>query len=210
MSHYHKLIHCLNIFEVEYVLLPEIRSTAEIYGKRADGPLKGLPISGVVGDQQAALVGQLCFSEGQAKNRTICGLSTCTTKAHIVRAALEAVCYQTREILDAMNSDSGIPLASLQVDGGMTQNSLLMQTQADLVGIPVVRPSMPETTALGAAMAAGYCIGVWSLNPEDLSAITTDVFKPLISEEERDKRFRRWTDAVERSKHWDTLGEDTE
>ncbi|XP_067931200.1 glycerol kinase-like isoform X2 [Watersipora subatra] len=300
----------IRFFEVEHVLLPEIRSSAEIYGKLADGPLKGLPISGVLGDQQAALVGQLCFSKGQAKNTygtgcfllyntgseivqsnlgllttvayklgkdappvyalegsvaiagacirwlrdnlgiisdsaesetlaatvdstagcyfvpaftglfcphwqpdargTICGLSTCTTKAHIVRAALEAVCYQTREILDAMNSDSGIPLASLQVDGGMTQNSLLMQMQADLVGIPVVRPSMPETTALGAAMAAGYCIGVWSLNPEDLSAITTDVFKPLISEEERDKRFKRWTDAVERSKHWDTLGEDTE
>ncbi|XP_067930826.1 glycerol kinase-like [Watersipora subatra] len=141
--------------------------------------------------------------------RTICGLSTCTTKAHIVRATLEAICYQTRKIFDAMNSDSGIPLASLQVDGGMAQNSLLMQMQADLVGIPVVRPSMPETTALGAAMAAGYCIGVWSLNPEDLSAITTDVFKPLISEEERDKSFKRWTDAVERSKHWDTLREDT-
>ncbi|XP_067930832.1 glycerol kinase-like [Watersipora subatra] len=118
-----------------------------------------------------------------------------------------------------MNSDSSIPLASLQVDGGMTKSSLLMQMRADLVGIPVVRPSMPETTALGAAKAAGYCIGVWSLNPEDLSAITTDVFKPLISEEDSlleqlikfyTKPNLWWTDAVERSKHWDTLGEDTD
>ncbi|KAF6028050.1 GK [Bugula neritina] len=269
----------IRFFDVEKVLLPEIRSSAEVYGTLVDGPLKGLPISGVLGDQQAALVGQLCFNKGQAKNTygtgcfllyntgadivqsdsgllttvayklgkdsptvyalegsvaiagaairwlrdnlaiinsseesvssppccsTICGLSTVTTKAHITRAALEAVCFQTREILDAMNKDSGIPLTSLQVDGGMTQNSLLMQLQADLVGIPVVRPSMPETTALGAAMAAGHCIGVWSLKPEDLTAITTDVFTPHITETDRDARFHCWNEAVKRSMHWET------
>ncbi|CAH1795884.1 unnamed protein product [Owenia fusiformis] len=242
-------------FDVPMSILPEIRSSSEIYGCLSEGPLKGLPISGILGDQQAALVGQACFKRGQVKNTygtgcfmlyntgseavmsehgllttvayklgkdapvcyalegsvaiagaavrwlrdnlgiiekssdieklastvesphgcyfvpafsglfcpywqpdargTICGLTQFTNKAHIARACLEAVCFQSRELLDAMNQDSGIPISSIQVDGGMTENTLLMQLQADLAGIPVVRPSMPETTALGAAMAAG-------------------------------------------------------
>uniref|UniRef100_A0A3P8X7I7 glycerol kinase n=1 Tax=Esox lucius TaxID=8010 RepID=A0A3P8X7I7_ESOLU len=115
----------------------------------------------------------------------ICGLTQFTNRSHLAFAALEAVCFQTREILDAMNQDSGIPLTQLQVDGGMTSNRLLMQLQADILCIPVVKPSMPETTALGAAMAAGAAEGVsvWSLRPEDLSEVTSEKFEPQINPE---------------------------
>lgn len=136
----------------------------------------------------------------------ICGLTQFTNKSHVAFAALEAVCFQTREILDAMNQDSGIPLTQLQVDGGMTSNKLLMQLQADILCIPVVKPSMPETTALGAAMAAGAAEGVsvWSLNPEDLSEVTSEKFDPQINPEESELRYARWKKAVEKSKNWET------
>ncbi|XP_013394557.1 glycerol kinase isoform X1 [Lingula anatina] len=288
-------------FDIPMDVLPEIRSSGEVYGHLAAGPLKGLPIAGVLGDQQSALVGQACLSKGKAKNTygtgcfllyntgtelvlsengllttvgykfgkeptvyalegsvaiagaavrwlrdnlgvidtspdveklassvdsthdcyfvpafsglfcpywqsdargTICGITQFTTKAHIARAALEAVCFQTRELLEAMNQDSKIPLQSLQVDGGMTANSLLMQLQADLLGIPVVRPSMPETTALGAAMAAGYAVGVWQFDSGTLGAITTDTFTPSITQEDRDHQFARWKKAVTRCMNW--------
>ncbi|CAC5390896.1 glpK [Mytilus coruscus] len=288
-------------FDIPKEVLPEIRSSSEIYGNMEVSILKGLPIAGILGDQQAALVGQLCFKPGQAKNTygtgcfmlmntgtevvqseqgllttvgyqfgkgkpavyalegaiaitgasikwlrdnlgiiktasevetlaqkvdsthgcyfvpafsglfcpywqddargIICGLTQFTTKEHIARAALEAVCFQTRELLEAMVKDSKIPLESLQVDGGMTMNNLLMQLQADLMGIDVVRPSMPETTALGAAMAAGSAIGVWDTN--NTAVITTDLFNPSIPQSDRDERFARWKMAVERSMHWD-------
>lgn len=288
-------------FDIPKEVLPEIRSSSEIYGNMEVSILKGLPIAGILGDQQAALVGQLCFKPGQAKNTygtgcfmlmntgtevvqseqgllttvgyqfgkgkpavyalegaiaitgasvkwlrdnlgiiktasevetlaqkvdsthgcyfvpafsglfcpywqddargIICGLTQFTTKEHIARAALEAVCFQTRELLEAMVKDSKIPLESLQVDGGMTMNNLLMQLQADLMGIGVVRPSMPETTALGAAMAAGSAIGVWDTN--NTAVITTDLFNPSIPQSDRDERFARWKMAVERSMHWD-------
>ncbi|KAL4228636.1 Glycerol kinase 3 [Mactra antiquata] len=295
-------------FDINQSMLPEIRSSAETYGHLFDGPLKALPISGILGDQQAALVGQLCLKPGQAKNTygtgcfllmntglelvhsnngllttvgyklgpnkpvvyalegaiaiagacvrwlrdnlgiiktseeietlaskvestsgcyfvpafsglfcpywqndargIICGLSQFTTKEHIARAALEAVCFQTRELLEAMNQDSGIPLKSIQVDGGMTANNLLMQLQADLMGINVVRPSMPETTALGAAMAAGHAIGVWNLD-NDETKVTTDLYTSSITEKERDDRFCRWKQAVQRSMHWIPSDEQT-
>ncbi|KAJ8316356.1 hypothetical protein KUTeg_006370 [Tegillarca granosa] len=212
-------------FDVPKSILPEIRSCSEIYGSLSNGPLKGLPISGILGDQQAALIWHRLFSANeyrytggaiaiagacvrwlrdnlgliktseeieklasnvdsthgcyfvpafsglfcpywQADARgIICGLTQFTNKDHIARAALEAVCFQTRE-----------------VDGGMTANNLLMQLQADLMGINVVRPSMPETTALGAAMAAGAADGVsiWNLETSDLTKITTDTFSPSI------------------------------
>uniref|UniRef100_A0A7N6AKR6 Probable glycerol kinase n=1 Tax=Anabas testudineus TaxID=64144 RepID=A0A7N6AKR6_ANATE len=136
----------------------------------------------------------------------ICGLTQFTNKSHLAFAALEAVCFQTREILDAMNQDSGIPLTQLQVDGGMTSNRLLMQLQADILCIPVVKPSMPETTALGAAMAAGAAEGVsvWSLNPEDLSEVTSEKFEPQINPEESEFRYARWKKAVEKSMNWET------
>lgn len=288
-------------FEISKDMLPEIRSSSELYGHLVDGPLTGIPISGILGDQQAALVGQLCFKPGQAKNTygtgcfllmntglvpvhsnngllttvgyqlgpnkpvvyalegaiaiaggcirwlrdnlgiistsdeietlaakvdsthgcyfvpafsglfcpywqndargIICGLSQFTTKEHISRAALEAVCFQTRELLEAMNEDSGIPLKSIQVDGGMTCNNLLMQLQADLMGIDVVRPSMPETTALGAAMAAGNAVNIWRLDGDD-TKVTTDLFVSSISKDDRDERFAVWKEAVKRSMHW--------
>uniref|UniRef100_A0A8C7L8U5 glycerol kinase n=1 Tax=Oncorhynchus kisutch TaxID=8019 RepID=A0A8C7L8U5_ONCKI len=272
-------------FDIPMEILPKVRSSSEIYGLMKSGSLSGIPISGCLGDQSAALVGQMCFQEGQAKNTygtgcfllrntgakpvmsdhgllttvayklgrdkpacyalegsvaiagavvrwlkdnlgiiqtsteleklaasvgtsygcyfvpafsglyapywepsargIICGLTQFTNKSHLAFAALEAVCFQTREILDAMNQDSGIPLTQLQVDGGMTSNRLLMQLQADILCIPVVKPSMPETTALGAAMAAGAAEGVsvWSLRPEDLSEVTSEKFEPQINPE---------------------------
>uniref|UniRef100_A0A3P9LGW0 glycerol kinase n=1 Tax=Oryzias latipes TaxID=8090 RepID=A0A3P9LGW0_ORYLA len=293
-------------FGIPMEILPSVRSSSEIYGLVKSGALSGIPISGCLGDQSAALVGQMCFQDGQAKNTygtgcfllrntgakpvmsdhgllttvayklgrdkpacyalegsvaiagavvrwlkdnlgiigsseeleklaasvgtsygcyfvpafsglyapywepsargIICGLTQFTNRSHLAFAALEAVCFQTREILDAMNQDSGIPLTQLQVDGGMTSNRLLMQLQADILCIPVVKPSMPETTALGAAMAAGAAEGVsvWSLNPEDLSEVTSEKFEPQINPEESEFRYARWKKAVEKSKNWET------
>uniref|UniRef100_H2LDR2 glycerol kinase n=1 Tax=Oryzias latipes TaxID=8090 RepID=H2LDR2_ORYLA len=293
-------------FGIPMEILPSVRSSSEIYGLMKSGALSGIPISGCLGDQSAALVGQMCFQDGQAKNTygtgcfllrntgakpvmsdhgllttvayklgrdkpacyalegsvaiagavvrwlkdnlgiigsseeleklaasvgtsygcyfvpafsglyapywepsargIICGLTQFTNRSHLAFAALEAVCFQTREILDAMNQDSGIPLTQLQVDGGMTSNRLLMQLQADILCIPVVKPSMPETTALGAAMAAGAAEGVsvWSLNPEDLSEVTSEKFEPQINPEESEFRYARWKKAVEKSKNWET------
>ncbi|XP_054576826.1 glycerol kinase isoform X4 [Eptesicus fuscus] len=272
-------------FEIPMKILPNVRSSSEIYGlmkishSLKAGALEGVPISGCLGDQSAALVGQMCFRDGQAKNTygtgcfllcntgrkgsvaiagavirwlrdnlgiinssdeieklakevgtsygcyfvpafsglyapywepsargIICGLTQFTNKCHIAFAALEAVCFQTREILDAMNRDCGIPLSHLQVDGGMTNNKILMQLQADILYIPVVKPSMPETTALGAAMAAGAAegVGVWSLEPEDLSAVTVERFEPQINAEESEIRFSTWKKAVMKSMGWVT------
>ncbi|XP_030007827.1 glycerol kinase isoform X2 [Sphaeramia orbicularis] len=293
-------------FGIPMEVLPRVRSSSEIYGLMKSGALSGIPISGCLGDQSAALVGQMCFQDGQAKNTygtgcfllrntgskpvmsdhgllttvayklgrdkpacyalegsvaiagavvrwlqdnlgiigsseeleklaasvgtsygcyfvpafsglyapywepsargIICGLTQFTNKSHLAFAALEAVCFQTREIMDAMNQDSGIPLTQLQVDGGMTSNRLLMQLQADILCIPVVKPSMPETTALGAAMAAGAAEGVsvWSLNPEDLSEVTSEKFEPQINTEESEFRYARWKKAVQKSMNWET------
>ncbi|XP_063809535.1 glycerol kinase isoform X1 [Pseudophryne corroboree] len=299
-------------FDIPMSLLPKVRSSSEIYGlmkispSLKSGALTGVPISGCLGDQSAALVGQMCFQDGQAKNTygtgcfllcntgqkpvvsehgllttvayqlgrdqpacyalegsvaiagavvrwlrdnlgivktteeveklaaevgtsygcyfvpafsglyapywepsargIICGLTQFTNKNHIAFAALEAVCFQTREILDAMNKDCGIPLSQLQVDGGMTNNKILMQLQADILCIPVVKPSMPETTALGAAMAAGAAegVGVWSLKPSDLTAVTCERFEPQINPEESEFRYARWKKAVIKSMGWDS------
>ncbi|XDV15056.1 hypothetical protein PO909_015203 [Leuciscus waleckii] len=293
-------------FDIPMEILPKVRSSSEIYGLMKSGPLTGVPISGCLGDQSAALVGQMCFKDGQAKNTygtgcfllknvgtkpvmsdhgllttvayklgrdkpayyalegsvaiggavvrwlkdnlgiiqtsseleklaadvgtsygcyfvpafsglyapywepsargIICGLTQFTNRSHLAFAALEAVCFQTREILDAMNLDSGIHLAQLQVDGGMTSNRLLMQLQADILCIPVVKPSMPETTALGAAMAAGAAEGVsvWSLNPEDLTEVTSEKFEPQINPEESELRYARWKKAVQKAMNWET------
>ncbi|XP_049785027.1 glycerol kinase isoform X1 [Schistocerca cancellata] len=289
-------------FNIPINLLPAIHSSSEIYGHISDGPLKGTPISGCLGDQQSALLGQMCLKEGQAKctygtgcfllyntgtklvesthglvttvayqmgssrapvyalegsvavagaalswlrdnvcllhdvseteslastvkdtndvyfvpafsglyaphwqkdaRGTICGISEDTTQRHIIRAALEAVCFQIRDILEAMNKDCGIPLQKLQVDGGMTSNNLLMQLQADLTGIPVKRPVMSETTALGAAMAAGSAEGIEVWDTTELHPTLCDEFKPAISNEERNLRYSKWKMAVERSLGW--------
>uniref|UniRef100_A0A8C3Q1V7 Probable glycerol kinase n=1 Tax=Chrysolophus pictus TaxID=9089 RepID=A0A8C3Q1V7_CHRPC len=278
-------------FDIPMEILPKVRSSSEIYG------LMVCLFVCCLGDQSAALVGQMCFQDGQAKNTKyflpsvfsdhgllttiayklgrdkpvcyalegsvaiagavvrwlrdnlgivktsqeveklaaeagtsygcyfvpafsglyapywepsargiICGLTQFTNKNHIAFAALEAVCFQTREILDAMNKDCGIPLSQLQVDGGMTNNKVLMQLQSDILCIPVVKPSMPETTALGAAMAAGAAegVGIWSLNPGDLTAVTCERFEPQINPEESEYRYARWKKAVMKSMGWET------
>ncbi|KAM9804818.1 glycerol kinase-like [Neosynchiropus ocellatus] len=292
-------------FDVPMTILPEVKSSSEIYGWISSGPLAGVPVSGCLGDQSAALVGQMCFQEGQAKNTygtgcfllkntgtqpvmsnhgllttlayqlgpdsppcyalegsvavagavvrwlkdnlgiiqssaeieelaaaagssygcyfvpafsglyapywepsargTICGLTHFTNKSHLAFAALEAVCFQTKEILEAMNLDSGVPLTKLQVDGGMTSNKLLMQLQADILGVSVVRASMAETTALGAAMAAGAAdgVGVWSLSAGDLPHVQTETYEPQINREECAFRFARWKKAVQKSVNWE-------
>ncbi|XP_003790104.1 glycerol kinase 2 [Otolemur garnettii] len=288
-------------FDVPMDILPNVWSSSQIYGQIKGGTLEGVPISGCLGDQSAALVGQMCFQEGQAKSTygtgcfllcntgrkcvfsehgllttvayklgkdkpvhyalegsvaiagavirwlrdnlgiietseeietlakeagtsygcyfvpafsglyapywepsargIICGLTQFTNKCHIGFAALEAVCFQTREILDAMNRDCGIPLTHLQVDGAMTVNQILMQLLADILHIPVIKSSMSETTALGAAMAAGAAegVGVWSLKPEDLSVIGMVRFEPQIQATESEIRYSTWKKAVMKS-----------
>ncbi|KAF7405630.1 glycerol kinase isoform X1 [Vespula maculifrons] len=288
-------------FGIPQHILPEIRSSAEIYGTISNPQvLAGIPIAGCVGDQQGALLGQLCLKPGEAKatygtgcfllyntgnvkvdstqglittiaykigkspaiyalegsvavagaalawlkdnlelfsnlaqsqdmaesvrcsgdvyfvpafsglyapywqqdaRGVICGITEDTQQYHIIRAALEAVCFQTRDILEAMVKDSGTKLTTLQVDGGMTVNNLLMQLQADLTGISVVRPNMVETTALGAAILAGLGIGIIDINDIDASQVTK--FTPTIGEDERDLRYSKWKMAIERCMKWD-------
>uniref|UniRef100_H2YB91 Probable glycerol kinase n=1 Tax=Ciona savignyi TaxID=51511 RepID=H2YB91_CIOSA len=298
----------LEFFDIPDYVLPEIRSSAENYGNMTEGTLKGVPLSGCLGDQHAALVGQTCFKPGDAKNTygtgcfllqntgkkavmsrhgllttvayklgkdeptfyalegsvavtgglvrwlrdnlgiikesadieelaqtvsgsgdvvfvpafsglyaphwrpdargTVCGITQWTTKAHIAYAALEAVCFQTREIIEAMQQDAldaeseQHSSSTLQVDGGMTNNKLLMQLQADILGCTVLKPSMPETTALGAAMAAGKACGIWNLDPDQLTSVTFERFHPSVHEDDIAKRYRMWKLAVEKSKGW--------
>ena len=133
----------------------------------------------------------------------IVGLSRFHTKAHLARATLEATCFQTRAVLDAMVQDSGVQLARLKVDGGATVNDLLMQQQADILGIPVVRPVVVETTALGAAYAAGLALGVW----RDLDSLRHNwkadrQWDPVWSADQREEAYRGWQKAVERSLNW--------
>lgn len=290
-----------SFFNIPQHILPEIRSSAEVYGYISNPEaLAGIPIAGCVGDQQGALLGQLCLKPGQAKatygtgcfllyntgnikvdsrqglittvaykigqsptvyalegsvavagaalswlrdnmqlfsnitqiqnmaecvkssgdvyfvpafsglyapywqqdaRGVICGITEDTEQYHIIRAALEAVCFQTRDMLEAMVKDSGTNLSMLQVDGGMTVNNLLMQLQADLTGITVVRPNMVETTALGAAILAAIGVDLIDINEVDVSQVTK--FSPMIGENERDLRYSKWKMAIERSMKWD-------
>ncbi len=133
----------------------------------------------------------------------IVGLTRFATKAHFARAALESTAFQTREVLDAANQDFGVPLTELRVDGGMTGNRLLMQFQADIMGIPVVRPAVLETTALGVAYAAGLVVGVWESREQVESNWQEDArFDPTMSAQEREERFRVWKKAVSKSLDW--------
>jgi glycerol kinase len=133
----------------------------------------------------------------------ILGITRGTTRQHIARATLEAICFQTRDVLEAMHADAGIALDRLRVDGGAARNNLLMQLQADILGVPVERPSVVETTALGAAYLAGLAVGYWP-NVEELAAHAhvERRFEPRISAYERDAMYRGWQRAVERSKGW--------
>lgn len=292
----------LAAFRVPRVLLPAIRSSSEVYGGIAAGPLTGVPVGGILGDQQAATFGQAAFSPGESKNtygtgnflivntgteiaasanglistvayrlgdappsyalegsiavtgsliqwlrdnlgivssaaevedlaRTvpdnggvyivpafsglfapywrpdargvIVGLTRYATKAHLARASLEAVGFQTREVLDAVNADADLPLHELRVDGGMVANETLMQFQADVLGLPVVRPAVAETTALGAAYAAGLAVGFWSGLDELRANWREDRrWEPSMDAAARDEALRQWKRAVTRSFDW--------
>nr|POE79668.1 glycerol kinase [Quercus suber] len=242
-------------FDLRKVHLPKIVKSADTkaYGRVCSGPLEGWPITGCLGDQSAALVGQKGFEAGSAKNTygTGCfllynvgdqptiskhgllatvaydfgkpvyalegsiavagsgvkcpvGITQHTERGHIARATLEAVCFQTKAILDAMEKDSGHKLSQLNVDGGMSNSALCMQTQADLVGIPIVRPKMRETTALGAAIAAGFASDVWRDFDElkDINTKDETIFEPKMDVEASAKMFKRWERAVVMSKGW--------
>jgi glycerol kinase len=292
----------LAAFEIPRAVLPQVRSSSEVYGQATLDAIAGVPITGILGDQQAALVGQACFRPGEAKNtygtgcfllmntgerqvasnfgllttvaykfgsgaahyalegsvaitgalvqwlrdnlgiiekspdveplaRTvkdnggvyfvpafsglyapywkenargvIAGLTRYANKGHIARAALEATAFQTREVVEAMEKDSQIALASLRVDGGMVANELLMQFQADILNREVVRPVIQETTALGAAYAAGLAVNFFSGFEELRANWAVDrTWKPLLAEAERDELYRRWKKAVTRSFDW--------
>ncbi|CAN5885290.1 glycerol kinase GlpK [soil metagenome] len=296
----------LAIFDIPRSMLPEVRSSAEPggYGStRADGPLGGeVSITGILGDQQAATVGQVCFSPGEAKNTygtgnfmllntgteivrsgaglltTVCyrfgdqptvyalegsiavtgsavqwlrdqlgiitsaeqveelarevddsggmcfvpafsglfaphwrsdargaivGLSRFNTKAHLARATLEAICYQSCDVAEAMGSDSGVALDVLKVDGGVTANDLCMQIQADVLGVPVSRPVVAETTALGAAYAAGLAVGFWESTDELRENWNESKrWEPQWSDEQRRKGHERWQRAVSKTLDW--------
>lgn len=131
------------------------------------------------------------------------GLTRYVSRAHIVRAALESICYQTREVLDAMNADSGVPLQSLKVDGGATVNNFLMQIQSDILGTEVIRPKVAETTSLGAAYAAGLAVGFWP----DLESLRSNwqvdrIWRPQLTQSEREAGYAGWKKAVERTFNW--------
>jgi glycerol kinase len=291
----------LAAFGIPRALLPEIRSSSEVYGI-AIAPLTGVPIAGILGDQQAATFGQAAFGAGESKNTygtgnflilntgtqivhsanglittvayrlgddepryalegsiavtgsliqwlrdnlgffenaadveqlalsvpdtggvafvpafsglfaphwrpdargAILGLTRFATKAHIARAALEAVALQTVDVLDAAASDLPAPIAELRVDGGMVANDTLMQFQADLLGIPVIRPAVIETTALGAAYAAGLAVGFWA-NLDELRENWREDrrWEPAMDAVERSERKRVWKKAIEKSLGW--------
>ncbi len=139
----------------------------------------------------------------------VTGLTRYVTKAHLARAVLEATSWQTREVVDAMYQDSGVRITTLKVDGGMTKNGLLMQHQADVLGVPVIRPRMSETTCLGAAYAAGLATGVWNGLDELTSHWRKDAeWTPAMAPSVRDREHRNWRKAVEKSLGWVEEGED--
>ncbi|HQE32861.1 MAG TPA: FGGY-family carbohydrate kinase, partial [Propionibacteriaceae bacterium] len=133
----------------------------------------------------------------------IVGLTRYVNRGHIARAVLEATAFQTREVLDAMEADSGVKLAELKVDGGMTQNDTLMQFQADVVGVPVVRPVVAETTALGAAYAAGIAVGYWNGEQDVIDNWAEDKrWEPSLDQSEVDRTYRLWKKAVTKTFDW--------
>jgi glycerol kinase len=296
----------LGLFSIPHTMLPSVRpsSDSSTYGvTQRTGPFNGeVPLCGDLGDQQAATVGQVCFTPGEAKNTygtgnfmllntggnivpshaglltTVCyqvsgaspiyalegsvavtgsavqwlrdqlgiikqagdieglansvsdnggvyfvpafsglyapywradargcivGLSRFNDKAHLARATLESICYQTRDVLDAMVKDSGVQLEVLKVDGGATVNNTLMQLQADILGVPVVRPVVAETTALGAAYAAGLAVGFWHNEEEMRTNWQADRrWEPRWSADQRESGYSGWQKAIERTLNW--------
>lgn len=294
----------LEVFNIPRQVLPGIRSSSEMYGQVADGAgiLQGVPVAGILGDQQAALMGQTCFRSGEAKNTygtgcfllmntgeqavasqhgllttvaykfkdqpacyalegsvaiagalvqwlrdnlgliqsspeienlaatvgdnggvyivpafsglyapywkenargVIAGLTRYANKSHLARAVLEAVAFQTRDVMEAMEQDSGIALKELRVDGGMVANNLLMQFQADILDRPVVLPVIRETTSLGAAYAAGLAVGFFSSTQELCAQWREEKrWQPAMEASRRASLYREWKKAVSRSLDW--------
>lgn len=150
-----------------------------------------------------ALVGMGAPNWDPYARGTIVGITRGTTKAHIARAAIEAMAFQTRDVVDAIVSDSGVALAELRVDGGAAVMDLLCQFQADLLGVPVARPAFTETTGMGAAYLAGIAEGFWSGTDEISKQWKLDrLFEPTMSADERESRYEQWKRAVERSRNW--------
>ena len=141
----------------------------------------------------------------QRARGTIVGITRGTTREHLIRATLEAIGYQSRGVVECLSRDSGLPLGELRVDGGASQNDFLMQFQADLLGVPVRRPSVPEVTALGAAALAGIAVGYWSDRDqlEDVAAKDATVFEPAMGADRRDALYTGWERAVERAMGWE-------
>lgn len=294
----------LGYFDIPRAVLPEIKSSSEKYAMTdPHGPLgSAVPIAGILGDQHAAMVGQVCFERGESKTTygtgnfallntgkeivrskngllsTVCykfgdapamyalegsvavtgsaiqwlrdqlgiitnaaetetlassvtdtagvyfvpafsglfapywrsdargvivGLTRAATKAHLARAALEAICYQTRDVMDAMVADSGVPMTEMRVDGGITANALCMQMQADIMGIDITRPLITETTALGAAYAAGLAVGFWK-DTDELKKQWKQSrrWNPTSTIEERAVGYAGWKKAIERTLNW--------
>jgi len=292
----------LKILEIPAAILPGMRSSSEFYGEATLGAIRGVPVSGMLGDQQAALVGQACFETGDAKNTygtgcfllmstgakpvsskhglittvayklgdqpaqyalegsiaitgalvqwlrdnlnviekssdiellaqtvpdnggvyfvpafsglfapywnakargVIAGLTRYANKGHLARAALEATAFQVREVVEAIENDSKIPIAALRVDGGMAANDLLMQFQADILSRPVVCPTIRETTALGAAFAAGLAVGFFKDTEELRARWTADrEWRPRMEREQREAMYKSWKKAVSRAFDW--------
>jgi glycerol kinase len=135
---------------------------------------------------------------------TILGITRGTTPAHITRAALESIAYQTRDVLECMEKDSGVKLKELRVDGGATANGFLMQFQADILGVPVVIQEITETTALGAAYLAGLAIGFWKdPNQIDQNFKVQKKYVPHMTSKQRESLYRKWKMAVERARGWE-------
>ncbi len=291
----------LALMGIPRAMLPEIRSSGEVYGEARTTALRGRPVAGIVGDQQAALFGQTCFERGEAKNTygtgsfllvntgdeilasqklltsvaakigsaptsyvlegsiavtgaavqwlrdqlgliesaaeveqlarsvpdnggvyfvpafsglfaphwrddargVIVGLTAFARAGHIARAVLEATAWQTRDVIDAVNEIASVPFAELKVDGGMTADELLMQFQADVLGVPVIRPKVTETTALGAAFAAGLAVGFWADQAELRTRWSEGRrWEPAMDGELRERELRCWRKAVARSLDW--------
>lgn len=290
----------LELLNIPRAMLPEVKTSSEIYGVATEGFRSDVPIAGIAGDQQAATFGQVCFSRGMGKNTygtgcfmvmntgqeptdsahkllttiawqlgetvdyalegsifiggavvqwlrdglgiirrsedvealalsvpdngdvylvpafaglgaphwdqyargALVGLTRGSTAGHIARAALESIAYQVGDVVRAMEADSGIALDELRVDGGAAENDLLMQFQADILDVPVVRPKITETTALGAAYLAGLAIDFW--NKDELTAqwSADKRFEPQMKREQRAELLEKWQRAVERSKAW--------
>ena len=293
----------LEMLDIPASMLPQVKNSSQVYGYAGLGQQgRKVPVAGIAGDQQAALFGQACFEQGQAKNTygtgcfilmntgekfvkssngllttiaigiddrvtyalegsvfiagavvqwlrdelrlidsaseteqlaqsipdtggvylvpaftglgaphwdmyargTITGITRGTGRSHIVRAALESIAYQTRDVLDAMMQDTGINLKSLKVDGGASQNNFLMQFQSDILGKEVDRPVVTETTALGAAYLAGLATGFWKSRDEIAQKWSMDrKFMPVMNIDEREARYSKWKKAVTRATLWE-------